>query len=143
MTRSATTLTEGDSGTVNATFNISLSAASNMTVAVSVYSAAQDASKDVDYQTTVGRNPRDGPEGSSESCFWGLNPGPRPYQGRALPLSYSSTPFIRAMRGHPGFVHAARFKVPIAGEGNRTLVTCLEGRSSTIELHPRVPVTDP
>ena len=24
-----------------------------------------------------------------------------------------------------------------AGEGNRTLVTCLEGRSSTIELHPR------
>ncbi len=52
---SDTTLTEGDSGTVNATFNISLSAASNKTVAVSVYSAAQDASKDVDYQTTVGR----------------------------------------------------------------------------------------
>src|SRR5262245_4939463 len=24
-----------------------------------------------------------------------------------------------------------------AGEGNRTLVACLEGRSSTIELHPR------
>src|SRR5207249_10458671 len=27
---------------------------------------------------------------SSKSCCWGLNPGPRPYQGRALPLSYSS-----------------------------------------------------
>ena len=26
----------------------------------------------------------------TESCCWGLNPGPRPYQGRALPLSYSS-----------------------------------------------------
>jgi hypothetical protein len=24
-----------------------------------------------------------------------------------------------------------------AGEGNRTLVACLEGRGSTIELHPR------
>jgi hypothetical protein len=28
-----------------------------------------------------------------------------------------------------------RFK---AGEGNRTLVICLEGRGSTIELHPRL-----
>src|SRR5262249_42470485 len=27
---------------------------------------------------------------SPESCWWGLNPRPRPYQGRALPLSYSS-----------------------------------------------------
>src|SRR5215203_4502486 len=27
-----------------------------------------------------------------------------------------------------------------AGEGNRTLVTCLEGRSSTIELHPLGPL---
>src|SRR5262249_39595563 len=26
----------------------------------------------------------------TQSCCWGLNPGPRPYQGRALPLSYSS-----------------------------------------------------
>ncbi len=27
----------------------------------------------------------------SPSCCWDLNPGPRPYQGRALPLSHSST----------------------------------------------------
>ena len=54
-----------------------------------------------------------------------MNPGPRPYQGRALPLSYSSA--------------LPRRSTPCrrAGEGNRTLVTCLEGRSSTIELHPQ------
>src|SRR6266567_3993348 len=57
----------------------------------------------------------------NESCCWGLNPGPRPYQGSALPLSYSSR-FI---------------SLPEAGDGNRTHVACLEGRCSTIELHPQ------
>ncbi len=52
---SDTALTEGDAGTVNATFNVSLSAASNKTVAVSVYTAAQDSTRDVDYLTTLGR----------------------------------------------------------------------------------------
>ena len=32
-------------------------------------------------------------EGRFESCYWGLNPGPLPYQGSALPLSYSSGSF--------------------------------------------------
>src|SRR5438270_12643316 len=66
----------------------------------------------------------------TESCCWDLNPGPRPYQGRALPAELqqrgpSSRPAL--LNKHP----------PGAGEGNRTLVACLEGRCSTIELHPR------
>ena len=48
-------VTEGDAGNVNMTFNVSLSAASSKTVAVSFYTTAQDALKDVDYQTTAGR----------------------------------------------------------------------------------------
>ena len=32
-----------------------------------------------------------GPRRRGWSCCWGLNPGPLPYQGSALPLSYSST----------------------------------------------------
>jgi hypothetical protein len=48
-------VTEGDSGTTNATFNVTLSAASNKTVAVSFYTAAQDAQKDVDYKSVSGR----------------------------------------------------------------------------------------
>ena len=48
-------VTEGDSGTVSATFTVSLSAASSKTVGVSVYTAPQDATKDVDYQNTLGR----------------------------------------------------------------------------------------
>ena len=32
---------------------------------------------------------------SNQSCWWDLNPWPRPYQGRALPLSYSSNSLPR------------------------------------------------
>jgi hypothetical protein len=49
------TLAEGDSGTTSATFNVTLSAASSKTVAVSFYTAGQDAVKDVDYKSTSGR----------------------------------------------------------------------------------------
>lgn len=38
---------------------------------------------------------------------------------------------LRSARSICGFMFQRK-----AGEGNRTLVTCLEGRSSTIELHP-------
>ena len=85
-----------------------------------------------------------------ESCRWDLNPGPRPYQGRALPteprqhvlednprgLVLSSAPAPRVLtRVPPRFVrHSASGR---AGDGNRTHVVCLEGRYSTIELHPR------
>jgi hypothetical protein len=48
-------VTEGDAGTLNATFTVNLSAASSKTVAVSFYSVADDALKDVDYQTVSGR----------------------------------------------------------------------------------------
>ncbi|MDT7778742.1 MAG: hypothetical protein QOC99_1254 [Acidobacteriota bacterium] len=48
-------ITEGDSGTTSATFNVTLSAASSKTVAVSFYTAGQDAIKDVDYKSTLGR----------------------------------------------------------------------------------------
>ena len=48
------TVNEGDAGTVNATFNVSLSAASTKTVVVSFYTAGRDALKDVDYQTRLG-----------------------------------------------------------------------------------------
>ena len=50
-----TTVTEGDSGTVNATFTVSLSNASNFTVGVSFYSVSTDAFADFDYQSTLGR----------------------------------------------------------------------------------------
>lgn len=52
---SDTTVTEGDSGTVNATFTVSLSNASNFTVGVSFYSVSTDAFADFDYQSTLGR----------------------------------------------------------------------------------------
>ena len=61
------------------------------------------------------------------SCCWDLNPGPPPYQGGALPLSYSSG----------GDERRAKQRAPGAGEGNRTLTTSLEGWSSTFELHPQ------
>lgn len=48
------TVTEGESGTLNATFNVSLSAASSKTVVVSFYTAGRDALKDADYQTRLG-----------------------------------------------------------------------------------------
>lgn len=48
------TVNEGEAGTVDATFNVSLSAASSKTVVVSFYTAGRDASKDVDYQTRLG-----------------------------------------------------------------------------------------
>src|SRR5262249_28523003 len=61
-----------------------------------------------------------------ESCWWGLNPRPRPYQGRALPLSYSSLvawPFLRLVGGE----RAMRIELT---------TSCLEGRCSTVELRP-------
>jgi len=48
------TINEGEAGTLDATFNVSLSAASSKTVVVSFYTAGRDASKDVDYQTRLG-----------------------------------------------------------------------------------------
>ena len=48
------TVNEGEAGTVDATFNVSLSAASAKTVVVSFYTAGRDAAKDVDYQTRLG-----------------------------------------------------------------------------------------
>ena len=50
-----TMVTEGDSGTLSATFNVSLSAASNKTVAVSFYSVQQEQRMTVDFQNTLGR----------------------------------------------------------------------------------------
>jgi hypothetical protein len=49
-------VTEGDAGVANATFNINLSGPADRPVSVSFYSAASsDALKDVDFQTTQGR----------------------------------------------------------------------------------------
>ena len=45
---------EGDSGTINATFNVNLSFAGTKTVVVPFYTAARDTQRDVDYQTRVG-----------------------------------------------------------------------------------------
>src|ERR1700730_9606968 len=52
----------------------------------------------------------------TKSCCWDLNPGPRPYQGSALPLSYSSDLFSPVFS--PG--HSPPLRK--AGEGNRTPV---------------------
>lgn len=72
-----------------------------------------------------------------KSCRWDLNPGPRPYQGRALPTEPRQR--VRCQRFPGGRLKeedqpAARRE---AGDGNRTHTACLEGRDSTIELHPR------
>ena len=48
------TVNEGEAGTVDATFNVNLSAASSKTVVASFYTAGRDAAKDVDYQTRLG-----------------------------------------------------------------------------------------
>ncbi len=48
------TINEGNSGTVEATFNVSLSAASSKTVVVSFYTSPHSTFKDVDYQTRLG-----------------------------------------------------------------------------------------
>ena len=81
-----------------------------------------------------------------QSCLWDLNPGPRPYQGRALPTEprqhcphttphYLTRPAASAFAAFPiSLFRTPRMK---AGDGNRTHVACLEGRYSTIELHPR------
>jgi Calx-beta domain/FG-GAP-like repeat/Domain of unknown function (DUF4214) len=49
------TVNEGDSGTTNATFTVSLSAASGRTVAASLYAAPQDALRNADFDATFGR----------------------------------------------------------------------------------------
>jgi hypothetical protein len=106
-----------------------------------------------------------------KSCRWDLNPGPRPYQGRALPteprqqvvhpvpislLRPRPARFVRGRRRSvsgpsrapdtsaaadaPFVASLPRSSDPLprrAGDGNRTHVACLEGRYSTIELHPR------
>ena len=82
------------------------------------------------------------------SCCWGLNPGPLPYQGSALPLSYSS--LVRGLFAAVTVAGKGRVGGPIqrftagtastrsgAGDGNRTHVCSLEGCRSTIELRPR------
>ncbi|HEU4766490.1 MAG TPA: PQQ-binding-like beta-propeller repeat protein, partial [Pyrinomonadaceae bacterium] len=48
------TVSEGDSGNTNATFNVNLSAASTKTVVVSFHTAARDTTKDVDYRDDQG-----------------------------------------------------------------------------------------
>ena len=82
-----------------------------------------------------------------KSCRWDLNPGPRPYQGRALPTEPRQHCFERlddpvgdrsASNSH-AHLSGPRPPSPRAGDGNRTHVACLEGRYSTIELHPRDP----
>lgn len=50
-------LTETDSGSVEATFTVTLSVASSKKVDVSLYTAPLDAKKDIDYQDTLGRVP--------------------------------------------------------------------------------------
>src|SRR5438874_13809741 len=77
------------------------------------------------------------------SCCWDLNPGPPPYQGGALPTELQQRFGHLSAVNYPLFVvkpfasdHRQRTTDNQAGEGNRTLVACLEGRSSTIELHP-------
>ena len=105
--------------------------------------------------------PMSGSNPKPESCRWDLNPGPRPYQGRALPteprqqLSVLSSPRLRPLRrvrlvATPVSAIDRRRSIlgdiPVqpdlrprrAGDGNRTHVACLEGRYSTIELHPRL-----
>ena len=85
----------------------------------------------------------------TESCRWDLNPGPRPYQGRALPTEPRQQGFVSSdvarlgsfrLSDRPSFDVASRsFAARTerrAGDGNRTHVACLEGRYSTIELHP-------
>ena len=82
-----------------------------------------------------------------KSCRWDLNPGPRPYQGRALPTEprqQCSNPTRRLgpippdpdPRRSPTRPSRSARPEPRAGDGNRTHVACLEGRYSTIELHP-------
>ena len=77
--------------------------------------------------------------GPTESCRWDLNPGPRPYQGRALPTEPRQRCCVRDSR-KPGSSISSRPSsvgpATRAGDGNRTHVACLEGRYSTIELHP-------
>ena len=109
--------------------------------------------------------------GKPKSCLWDSNPGPRPYQGRALPTEprqqfdrssqFNEKPVeslrinsvagglprlpgtspsadtnnnedVHRIPARPGYADRGR-----AGDGNRTHVACLEGRYSTIELHPR------
>ena len=97
--------------------------------------------------------PRDAPDPPGrrgrgpESCRWDLNPGPRPYQGRALPTeprqhvirvdSGRSLGGPDPPRSPPAASSRRPPRRPRAGDGNRTHVACLEGRYSTIELHPR------
>src|SRR5437867_9083288 len=75
-----------------------------------------------------------------KSCCWGLNPGPRPYQGRALPLSYSSL-------WHASWLSSSCSPGPARRRSGKNLQekrvmgieptrTCLEGRCSAFELHP-------
>ena len=68
-----------------------------------------------------------------ESCCWDLNPGPLPYQGGALPLSYSSDTRV----GGPARQSYAGGRCrPERAMGFEPTTSCLEGRSSTVELHP-------
>src|SRR5260370_39447577 len=81
----------------------------------------------IEQQAPARHADRKGLENSShQSCCWGLNPGPRPYQGRALPLSYSSTLRESTLRER--------------ATGLEPATSSLEGWSSTIELHPRAEV---
>ena len=74
---------------------------------------------------------------TNQSCCWDLNPGPRPYQGRALPAELQQRRvFVSCSRG------AARTRnvnsSDRAGDGNRTHISCLEGRGFTTKLHPQL-----
>src|SRR5438270_14071197 len=67
-----------------------------------------------------------GPD-DSESCYWGLNPGPLPYQGSALPLSYSSSRAVSRRSGR---------------RDSNPQHLAWKARALPIELHPRYRIAD-
>src|SRR4051794_30098791 len=83
-----------------------------------------------------------------KSCRWDLNPGPRPYQGRALPTEprQHCSMNLESPSDRPVSLLAAMFPgrppgIPRSGEkggdGNRPHAACLEGGGSPTELPPR------
>ena len=83
-----------------------------------------------------------------ESCHWGLNPGPPPYQGGALPLSYGSDLRTRAAAGstRPGGTvtrgtASARRRVPRFARASRAGSSCRVGSPGRAAGHRRFHVT--
>ena len=93
-------------------------------------------------------NARDSDPSNRQCLSWRgeSNSRPRPYQGRALPTELPQRKWPLGKR--PLSFRHSRSKIQgeflpwekfPAGEGNRTLVSSLEGSRSTIEPHPRPP----